>query len=310
MIPSDAIVSVLLPVYNGFPYLPKTVDSILEQSDPRWVMYAINDGSSDESAAYLNSLTDPRIVVIDQENKGLSQTLNDGLKLCETKYVARMDADDICHTDRFAKQIEYLDAHPQVGLLGSQICRMGTVRTDSGSHLPTSHDEIMEALMTGQHAICHPSIMCRREAFEQVGEYKPCIGEDWDMYLRFGEKWKLANHPDCLLNYRYHAGSINGAKMRELRQRIRYHCECARRRMADEDEISYEDFAAAEQEQGFFRKLLQRTEDKSRGIYHTAVADILGEHPIRGRIRLAGAATAAPQLTLMRLYRRLKSLPS
>ena len=224
----ESLVSILLPVYNGFPYLPKTVESVLAQTEERWTLYALNDGSSDESAAYLDSLNDPRIIPIHKENQGLSKTLNDGLKLCKTKYIARLDADDECLPDRLEKQIEFLDAHPEVGLLGSQVCRMGTMRCDSGSHLPTSHDDIMEALTTGQHAICHPSIMCRREAFEQVGEYKPCIGEDWDMYLRFGENWKLANHPECLLNYRYHGGSINGAKMGELRQRIRYHCETYR----------------------------------------------------------------------------------
>ena len=307
MNPSEAIVSVLLPVYNGFPYLPDTVDSILAQTDPRWVMFAINDGSSDESAAYLDTLTDPRIKVIHQQNQGLSQTLNNGLQLCRTKYIARMDADDICHPKRFEKQIEFLETHPEVGLLGSQIRRMGTVRSDSGSSLPTRHDDIMAALLDGQHAICHPSIMCRREAFEQVGLYKPCIGEDWDMYLRFGEKWQLANHGDCLLNYRYHAGSINGAKMGELRQRIRYHCECARRRMANQADVSYEEFAATEQKQGWLRKLLQHTEDISRARYHAAIADMLGEHRLRGWIRLGCAALTAPQLTFMRLGRRLKS---
>jgi len=302
--PSQPIVSVLLPVYNGFPYLPKTIESVLAQTEKRWVMYALNDGSSDESEAYLNSLDDPRIIPVHHENQGLSKTLNDGLELCQTRYIARLDADDECLPERFEKQIAFLDAHPQVGLLGSQVHRMGTVRSDTGSHLPTDHESIMQALTTGQHAICHPSIMCRKEAFDQVGGYKPCIGEDWDMYLRFGENWKLANHPECLLRYRYHGGSINGAKMGELRKRIRYHCETYRLRMANLPEISYEEFVQSEQQHGFVRKMLQKTEDISRAKYHSAVADILGEHPIRGYARLGTAALSAPQLTIMRLLRK------
>jgi len=307
---SNAVVSVLLPVYNGFPWLPETIESIVAQTDTRWILYAMNDGSTDESADFLDGLNDPRIVVVHQKNMGLSQTLNNGLKLCETRYVARMDADDICHPTRFEKQIAYLDANPEVGLLGSQVCRMGTVRTDNGSNLPTTHQKIMQALMDGQHAICHPSIMCRKIAFDQVGGYKPCIGEDWDMYLRFGEKWKLANHPETLLNYRYHGGSINGAKMGELRQRIRYHCECARRRTGNLAAISYEEFAEGETKLGFLQKLLQKSEDSSRARYHAAVADLLGEHRFRGWARLGCAAMTAPQLTLMRIHRKLKGTQS
>ena len=306
MIQAKALVSILLPVHNGFPYLPKTVESIIAQSETRWILYALNDGSTDESAGYLNGLNDPRIVVVHQEHQGLSQTLNNGLKRCRTEFIARMDADDICHANRLEKQIEFLKGHPEVGLLGSQIRRMGTVRTDSGSNLPTSHDRIMEALMDGQHAICHPSIMCRKKAFDQIGEYQPCIGEDWDLYLRMGEHWKLANHPEALLSYRYHAGSINGARMAELRKRIRYHCDCAERRSENLAEISYEEFSLIETQQGTIRKLLRRSEDLSRARYHGAIADILGGNPVRGWARLGTAAATSPHLTLMRLVRTMK----
>jgi glycosyltransferase involved in cell wall biosynthesis len=300
------VVSVLLPVYNGMPYLPETVDSIMAQTDPRWILYALDDGSTDDSASYLDSLTDPRIVVVHHENRGLSETLNQGLKRCRTPYVARVDADDVCHPQRFEKQIAWLDAHPEVGLLGSQIRRMGTVRTDSGSHLPTSHDEIMAALLDGQHAICHPAIMCRREAYRQFGEYQPGVGEDWDLYLKVGEHWRLANHPECLLNYRFHGSSINGARMAEMRQQIRFHCENARRRMAHREEISFEEFVESENRQNWLSRLRQRTEDLARARYNAAVADLLGEHRLRGWVRLAAAAVTAPQLTWMRMQRKLR----
>ena len=303
-------VSVLLPVYNGFPYLPKTIDSVLAQSFPHWIMYAINDGSSDESAAYLDGLADPRIVVVHNQNQGLSNTLNEGLRLCDTEYIARLDADDECMPDRFEKQVEFMDAHPDVGMLGSQICRMGTARSDSGSHLPESHDEIMKALIDGQHAICHPSVMCRKEAFDQVGDYKSMVGEDWDMYLRFGEKWKLANHPDRLLKYRFHGGSINGTRMGIMRQRIRYHCECHRLRVAGKPEISFEEFVSGEEQLGFVHKMLQRSEDFSRARYHSAMADLLGDNRLRGYARMGMAAVCAPQLTIMRIGRKLRSIAS
>lgn len=303
---SEPLISVLLPVYNGFPFLPATVESVCRQTEQRWVMYAINDGSTDESAAWLDTLSDPRIQVIHQANQGLSQTLNDGVQCCQTKYIARLDADDICHPERFAKQLEYMESHPEIGLLGTQIRRLGSRRTDRGSHLPADHDAILKALMAGQHAICHPTIMCRREAFLEVGDYKPCVGEDWDIYLRFAERWKLANHPDCLLDYRFHSGSINGARMSEMRRQIRFHCENARLRNANQEEISLAAFNDLERAKGRIWNWRQRMEDLSRARYHAATASVLGEHPIRGWLQMAGAALTAPHLTMMRIGRRFR----
>ena len=248
--------------------------------------------------------------MIHQNNRGLSQSLNHGLNLCQTKYIARLDADDICHPQRFAKQIEYLEQHPGVGLLGTQIRRMGACGTDGGSNLPMDHEQIVDALLKGEHAICHPTIMCRREAFLQVGEYTECIGEDWDMYLRLAEICQLANHQDCLLDYRFHAGSINGAKMSEMRQRIRFHCFNAARRNAQQAEISFADFCLLETGKGGWWNLRQRVEDHSRVRYHAAIADLLGGHRFRGWARLYGAALTAPHLACKRLARRLRGAKS
>lgn len=304
MNPSEPIISVLLPVYNGMPFLPATVESVLAQTEQRWVLYAINDGSQDKSGSWLDGVADPRINVIHQNNQGLSQTLNNGLKRCQTKYIARIDADDICHPQRFAKQVDYLEQHPQVGLLGTQIRRMGVCGTDAGSHLPLDHEQIVDALLNGEHAICHPTIMCRRETFLKVGDYKACVGEDWDMYLRFAEICELANHPDCLLDYRFHAGSINGAKMAEMRQRIRFHCFNAQKRKVQQAEISFSGFCQLEKDKGLWWNFRQRFEDFSRARYHAATVDLLGEHRWRGWRRLYGAALMAPHLTWRRLQRK------
>ena len=302
-------ISVLLPVYNGIEFLQEAIESICAQTEKRWKLIVINDGSSDGSADYLDSLEDERIVVVHQENAGLSAALNEGLKYCDTQYVARMDCDDVAYPHRFATQLAFMEANPEVGLVGSQIKRLGKKRTDGGSHLPTEHDELFEALMEGHHAICHPAIFCRREVFDQVGGYTGGLGEEWDLFLKIGEKWKLANIDEVLLGYRFHKSSINGSRMRELRSRIRFKCECSRRRKEDLEPIEYEEFV--EQESQVFApvRCVRRIEEQARSMYHSAMVDILGENPLLGYSKLVTAAVIAPQLTIVRVARKLQGSP-
>src|SRR5262245_44814994 len=105
-------VTVLMSVYNGMPYLTEAVDSVVGQTLKDWILLIIDDGSTDGTAAYLDSLTDPRIQVVHQENRGLAGALNHGVDLCQTEYLARLDADDVALPTRFEKQLAFLEARP------------------------------------------------------------------------------------------------------------------------------------------------------------------------------------------------------
>lgn len=298
-------VTVVMPCYNSMPFLPAAVESIVNQTLQSWRLVVINDGSTDGTREYLESLTDDRIFVLHQENTGLSHSLNRGLQHCDSEFIARMDGDDCSLPDRLEKQLAFLQSNPDVGLVGTQIQRVGMRRSDTGSSLPTSHDEIVSALMCGGHALCHPTIMCRKSVFDEVGEYQTGLGEEWDIFLRFGEVSKLANLSECLLKYRFHGSSINGSRMRELRRGIRFACESSRRRKAAEPAISYDQFIELEKNAPLLQRIQRNTEDYSRASYHAAMADILGNHRLRGFAKLGVAAVSAPQLAFHRIHRKL-----
>ena len=113
-------VTVLLSVYNGERYLRESIESILNQTFTDFEFLIINDGSTDDSRRIISSYDDPRIQLIDNEqNIGLSQSLNKGLKLARGTYIARQDADDISEPERLAKQVSYMDRNPHIALLGS-----------------------------------------------------------------------------------------------------------------------------------------------------------------------------------------------
>lgn len=210
-------ISVVMPVYNGEAYLEAAVSSILAQTVPDFEFIVIDDGSTDQTAALLSAAAarDRRLRVISQENQGIARSLNRGLSLATGEWVARMDADDIALPDRFSRQMRYLEAHPDCGVLGGQI-----LLTDPEdrpllrvSH-PLVHDDIVAAIMAGAPAFSHPTVLFRRDIALAIDGYSDRFehAEDADFFLRMAEKTTLANLPDLLLRYRQHFKSIGHVK--------------------------------------------------------------------------------------------------
>ncbi|MCP8319033.1 MAG: glycosyltransferase, partial [Candidatus Methylarchaceae archaeon HK01B] len=113
-------ITILMSVYNGEKYLREAIDSILNQTFKDFEFLIINDGSTDRTVEILRSYHDSRIKIITNEkNMGLTKSLNKGLKIARSEYVARMDADDISYPRRLEVQYEYMKKNPDVGIVGS-----------------------------------------------------------------------------------------------------------------------------------------------------------------------------------------------
>ena len=116
------LISVILPAYNADRYLTEAIKSILAQTYSNFELIILNDGSTDHTEQIILGFTDSRILYIDNhQNLGIVATLNKGLSVAQGEYIARMDADDISTAVRFEHQINYLETHPAVGVLGSAI---------------------------------------------------------------------------------------------------------------------------------------------------------------------------------------------
>ena len=206
------LISVLMPVYNAEKYLREAIDSILNQTFSDFEFLIIDDGSSDSTSNIIESYTDPRIRLFkNKKNLGLIATLNKGVSLAKGKYIARMDADDISHPSRLARQFEYLSQHSEVGVLGAAV----QIIDDSGnasdkSRPPTSHGVIRWHLCFSD-PIVHPSVMIRRSVFNKVGGYSSDMlhAEDYDLWRRLSNVTRLANMNDVLLFLRKHKNSIS-----------------------------------------------------------------------------------------------------
>lgn len=206
-------VTVLMSVYNGERYLEDAIESILGQTFHDFEFIIINDGSTDGTKDTLTRYQrmDDRIRVYDQENRGLIAALNRGCQLARGKYIARMDADDISLPERLARQLYYMEAHPEVGVLGTWTESID----DSGrlletQRLPTAPSLIRWALLFG-NPIAHGSVMMRLDVIRRLGFYHTdaLYSEDYDLWSRASVDTRIAIIPDVLLRYRVWRGSTS-----------------------------------------------------------------------------------------------------
>jgi hypothetical protein len=214
-------ISVVMPVRNGERYLAHAVDSILAQTCPDFELVIIDDGSTDSTPEQLRryEAADDRVRVQHQQQAGLVASLNRGCGEARGAYIARMDADDIAFPERLARQVEFLDRHPKVAVVGSAVMRIdASGREIKRNFCPTSHAEIVEALRE-YTCFTHPSVMLRAAALSAVGGYRPAYlaAEDYDLWLRLSERYELANLPEPLLYYRVYPDQVS---VRQLDQQI------------------------------------------------------------------------------------------
>jgi glycosyltransferase involved in cell wall biosynthesis len=296
-----------MPVFNGMPYLREAVESVLAQTLTSWQCVIVDDGSRDGTRDYLEALNDGRFVIIHQENTGISGAINHGLEHCTARYIARLDADDIAMPARLAEQVTFLDAHPQVALVGTQVVPMGSHGAGSSLSLPTDHEAIMSDLIAARHAVAHSSAMMRADVLREIGGYwSLSFGEEYDLMLRMGEVAKLANLDSVLLQYRVHQSSMNGSAMRRMRTNVLYACESARRRQVGMPPISFDDFAARRNARPRWQRAFESLDIHARNQYRYALAELYGGRRLRGAARLAWAAACAPRLTIERIVRVAK----
>ena len=205
-------VTVLMAVYNGECYLREAIDSILNQTFKDFEFLIINDGSTDSTREIICSYDDPRIRLIDNEqNLGLTKSLNKGWKLAEGEFIARQDADDASEQERFAKQIAFLETHPEVALLGSWFKNIDSQGNLIGEYdVPCNTIEIRWKILFHCPFI-HGAVMFRKQTItEQIGFYDEqfVYAQDYDLWWRITRKLKVANLDEYLMKLRTNSSSM------------------------------------------------------------------------------------------------------
>jgi glycosyltransferase involved in cell wall biosynthesis len=186
---NSPLISVIMPVYNTAPFLKEAIESILNQTEGDFELIIINDASTDNSGELINSISDSRIRVINNEkNLGLAVSLNKGIRSATGKYIARMDGDDISIVNRFEEQLKTIKTADRKTVVCSTCLlidengnKIGKWKDDSKYCSPT---EIRKQL-PNNNCIVHPSIFVRKELLAEFF-YDPeqQESEDYDLWLR------------------------------------------------------------------------------------------------------------------------------
>jgi len=217
-------ISVIMSVYNAESFLLESINSILNQRGVDFELIIINDGSTDSTNFILDQIEkkDKRVKIVNQENKGLAESLNLAISISKGKYIARMDADDIAHPKRLLVQINFLNSFKDIDIVGSYVKAFGDGKFRTWKY-PTYKAECDVALLF-LNPLAHPAVMFRKTVINNVGLYDLSYNydQDYEFWARASNSHGISNISTCLLNYRIHKdqmGSIFSKSQRIESQR-------------------------------------------------------------------------------------------
>jgi glycosyltransferase involved in cell wall biosynthesis len=218
------LVSVVMPVYNGGTYLVEAIESILNQTFSDFEVLLIDDGSTDKSLEYITKYadSDDRIIVISRKNMGLIYSLNEGISRSKGKFIARMDADDVCMPERFEQQVKFMN-NKKVDICGSHCLLIGKNNEINGLLVtPLTHD-MCSLSLSFKVPFSHSSVMIRKSFLIknklQYGQSHYKSIEDLDLWIRMHECGALFGNIDSvLLRYRVLNDSLSRTNLISIRR--------------------------------------------------------------------------------------------
>jgi glycosyltransferase involved in cell wall biosynthesis len=202
-----------MPVFNAEKYLREAIESILHQTFTDFELVIVNDGSTDGSKAIVRSFSDQRIRYVENEtNLGMAKSLNKGIDLCCGKYVARMDADDISLPRRLEKQYRFMEAHPDIGICSSWAQVIDDNGRVTGKILLQTDPKLVFIHLLFSVPFVHPACCIRADLLKENKYQREPVAEDYDLWSRLGDRTRMANLPEFLLQYRWHAANVSKEK--------------------------------------------------------------------------------------------------
>lgn len=208
---SEIQVTVLMPAYNTEAYIAEAIESVLQQTFTNFEFLIINDGSTDNTEQIIRSYNDPRIVLVNQKNGGVSNALNTGLSQARGKYIARFDADDICYPDRLQEQFDFMEKNTDYILIGSDVNYMDK----NGeflffySNIAHTPEDIVEKIRVYCPFI-HSSVFYRTEVVKQLGGYdvRAHTFEDYYLWIKLIKAGKSCNFKKPAISVRLNPESV------------------------------------------------------------------------------------------------------
>ncbi len=212
-------ISIIMPAYNVEKFIKPAIQSLLKQSYKHFRLIIVNDASTDNTLKIAGQFSSKKVKIISNRiNLGVAKSLNIGIRASESKYIARMDADDLSLPDRLEIQFNYLEKNSNCMLVGSWV----DLVKESGKSLkiiktPVDYKTIKKKIFRSNTFI-HPTVMMRRSALEKLGAYDDNLNgaEDYDLFLRIAARNNCVNLPLVLLKYRLNKSAVSLKYMKKV----------------------------------------------------------------------------------------------
>ncbi|HEY9596871.1 MAG TPA: glycosyltransferase family A protein [Cyanophyceae cyanobacterium] len=306
--------TVIIPAYNGMPFLKDSIQSILNQTYKDFHLLIIDDGSTDGSPEYLKTLVDSRVDVRYQNHTGLCDSLNQAIASSDSELIARLDQDDIALPFRLQEEIDFLISHSDYACVLSLISRITQNGKEFGSYETDFVKKISDYKWGLYGSIVHSTICFRRESFLALGGYRSSLYpvDDYDLLLRFEEFYKVAVINRPLIKYRIHSNAGTFKTFYDMEFKTRYVEEMASRRRSGKPELSLMEFKKKELDQSTLMEKWKRyTHTRGKVMFRKAGLMIGEGQYISGLYNLMGACLLTPKLTfhkLLALYQNKRKL--
>jgi len=207
------VISVIMPVRNGAEWLGEAVASVRAQEFGDFEFLIVDDGSDDGTAGMLAEFADAdhRIRILHQRPQGIVTALNNAIAAARAPYLARLDADDRAKPDRLRRQLAFMEAHKEIGLIGSAAEKIDAAGRVIGRLAPPTDGARLARALERNNPFIHSSVMMRAAAVRGLGGYRAAFraAEDYDLWLRMSEAGGVANLADDLIQYRQHGSNLS-----------------------------------------------------------------------------------------------------
>jgi glycosyltransferase involved in cell wall biosynthesis len=220
---TSPVVSILMPVFNGAAYVGRAIESALAQTYPDFELIIVNDGSTDNSAEVIRPyLADPRIRYLAQPNGGVAAARNAAIRVAQGRYIGFLDQDDLWLPEKLRLQVQYLDEHPDVGLVHA----VQSYIDSDGRHTRLSFDDGF-AKVSGwcfkdlfiRNRIAVLTVLARKSVLDSIGPLNETIpgGDDYEMWLRISKHFPIGHLDQVLAHYRTHESNVSNDYFRMTR---------------------------------------------------------------------------------------------
>lgn len=222
-----------MPVYNGERFIKAAIESILNQTFTNFELIILNDGSTDKTLSIIKSFSDPRIRLIQNDEKsGLAHIRNKAIAASRGEYIALLDSDDISYSNRLQKQVDFLNSNPQHCLVSSwtDIINSDGKLIDKQAYLYT--DKEIQIRLFFHNCIAQSSVMLRKSMLPSISPYDTSFppAEDYHLWVRMAARYQMHIIKEPLIQYRVHdANTLTGnreATDKAVKDILKYQLEC------------------------------------------------------------------------------------